>query len=87
MIWVGFTGWAGVVLPDGPNLLCRMGRVGFARWPDWLCRVGRASFVIWSVGSLPDGPDWLCWMHQVALPNVIAECGMGTWERVATWDQ
>ena len=68
----GFAGWAGLALPDGP---------------DWFCQMGWAGFVRWSGRSLPDGPDWLCWMDRVALPNVIIECGMGTWESVATGDQ
>ena len=72
MVRGGFAGWAGVDLPDGPDWFCWMGQVVFARWAGW---------------SLPDGPDWLGWMDRVDLPNVIVECGMGTWEGVATWDQ
>ena len=32
MVRVGFAGWAGVALPDGPDWFCWMGRDVFARW-------------------------------------------------------
>jgi hypothetical protein len=61
----GYTGWAGLVLPDGLDSSAGQAGLALPDGPGWLCRMVRMGVPYVSGLALPNGLGWLCQMLRV----------------------